>query len=232
VFHLYFGHNNQIISEETKQVAYTLAEHLGLALANLSLQEKLRSQAMRDALTGLYNRRYFEEVLDSEWSKANQDDIPLSLLMLDLDHFKRFNDNFGHDAGDYVLKEVASLLNRSIEDGQVACRLGGEELAIICPNTTVEESLTLANHIVEDVRELHLDMKGLSLGQLGVSIGVATFPDLNASPQELVKVADTALYQAKDNGRSQAIHSQLKLEPTKLSTQDGPSEVLPLKKSE
>ncbi|KOO15502.1 diguanylate cyclase [Vibrio xuii] len=232
MFHLYFGRSDQIVSEETKQIAYTLAEHLGLALANLSLQEKLRSQAMRDALTGLYNRRYFEEVLDTEWSRANQDETPLSLLMLDLDHFKRFNDNFGHDAGDYVLKEVASLLNRNIEDGQVACRLGGEELAIICPNTTVEESLNLANHIVEDVRELHLDMKGLSLGQLGVSIGVATFPDLNASPQELVKVADTALYQAKDNGRSQAIHSQLKLEPTKLSTQDRPSEVLPLKKSE
>jgi len=232
MFHLYFGHKTELVTEETKQIAYTLAEHLGLALANLSLQEKLRSQAMRDPLTGLFNRRYFEEVFDNEWSKANQEQIPLSLLMLDLDHFKRFNDNFGHDAGDYVLKEVASLLTRSTLDTHVACRLGGEELAIICPDTNIHESTALANKIVEEVRELHLDMKGLSLGQLGVSIGVTTFPDHNASPEELVKAADTALYQAKDNGRSQAIHTQLKNEPTILSTKGSPSEVLPLKKSE
>tara|TARA_Y100001960_G_scaffold326398_2_gene410586 strand:- start:1056 stop:2768 length:1713 start_codon:yes stop_codon:yes gene_type:complete len=232
MFHLYFNPQKTDVTEETKQLAFTLAEHLGLALANLSLQEKLRSQAMRDPLTGLYNRRYFEETMDTEWSKSNQDNSPLSLLMLDLDHFKRFNDNFGHDAGDYVLKEVANLLTRCISETQVACRLGGEELAVICPNTDIESSLQLAHLLVEEVRDLHLDMKGLSLGQLGVSIGVCTFPDLNGSTDEIIKAADTALYQAKDNGRSQAIHSQITREPAKLSTKDGPSEVLPLKKSE
>ncbi|MFB9213821.1 sensor domain-containing diguanylate cyclase [Vibrio sinaloensis] len=226
MFHLYFGHQDAPLTEETKQLAFTLAEHLGLALANLSLQEKLRSQAMRDPLTGLYNRRYFEEVLDSEWSKANQDKSPLSLLMLDLDHFKRFNDNFGHDAGDYVLKEVANLLTRNTLDTHVACRLGGEELAIICPETESHDSLQLANQIVDEVRELHLDLKGLSLGQLGVSIGVTTFPDLNGSPEELVKAADTALYQAKDNGRSQAIHTSAK-KPEPITSKA--SDILPLK---
>jgi diguanylate cyclase (GGDEF)-like protein len=178
----------------------------------------------------LFNRRYFEEVMDKEWSKASQEQSSLSLLMLDLDHFKRFNDNFGHDAGDYVLKEVANLLTRTISDNHVACRLGGEELAIICPETSIQHSLDIANDIVEQVRELHLDMKGLSLGQLGVSIGVVTFPDLNASPDELVKVADTALYQAKDNGRSQAIHSQMKTNPKNEITHNSQSDVLPLKK--
>ncbi|AIW16105.1 diguanylate cyclase [Vibrio tubiashii] len=226
MFHLYFGVQSQEVSEETKQLAFTLAEHLGLALANLSLQEKLRSQAMRDPLTGLFNRRYFEEVFDREWSKAEQDHAELSLLMLDLDHFKRFNDNFGHDAGDYVLKEVSGLLNRSIEENQVACRLGGEELAIICPDTGKEEALKLANLIVESVRELHLDMKGLSLGQLGVSIGVTTFPELNASTTDLVKAADTALYQAKEQGRSQAIHTHANVEKAPTATI---TDILPLK---
>lgn len=226
MFHLYFGPQDDEISEETKQLAFTLAEHLGLALANLSLQEKLRSQAMRDPLSGLFNRRYFEEVFDREWSKAEQDHAELSLLMLDLDHFKRFNDNFGHDAGDYVLKEVSALLNRSIEENQVACRLGGEELAIICPNTNKEDALKLANLIVDSVRELHLDMKGLSLGQLGVSIGVTTFPELNASTDELVKAADTALYQAKEKGRSQAIHTHAGGEKSPTATI---TDILPLK---
>ncbi|KGY06943.1 sensor domain-containing diguanylate cyclase [Vibrio sinaloensis] len=229
MFHLYFGEHDKLIGEDTKQLAFTLAEHLGLALANLSLQEKLRSQAMRDPLTGLYNRRYFEETMDAKWSKASQEKTELSLLMLDLDHFKRFNDNFGHDAGDYVLKEVANLLTRTVDDGHITCRLGGEELAIICPYTGVTDASLLAEKIVEQVRELHLDMKGLSLGQLGVSIGVATFPELNATPDEMVKAADTALYQAKDNGRSQAVHSSIKARDLTDKKKPAQSDVLPLK---
>ncbi|NRF25312.1 diguanylate cyclase [Vibrio coralliilyticus] len=231
MFHLYFDEQSEEISEDTKQLAFTIAEHLGLALANLSLQEKLRSQAMRDPLTGLFNRRYFEEIFEKEWAKASQDDCPMSLLMLDLDHFKRFNDNFGHDAGDYVLKEVANLLKREIGDEHVACRLGGEELAVISPNCSISESMDLANQIVDSVRDLHLDMKGLSLGQLGVSIGVTTFPDLNTSTTELIKAADTALYQAKDNGRSQAVHTQSKeyLKHLETGAHSESRDVLPLK---
>ncbi|MGF1695259.1 sensor domain-containing diguanylate cyclase [Vibrio lamellibrachiae] len=205
MYHLHFG--EKLIDDETKQLAFTIAEHLGLALANLSLQEKLRSQALSDPLTGLFNRRYFEEVFDNEWSKTNSSQEPLSLLMLDLDHFKRFNDNFGHDAGDYVLKEVSNLLKRVIDEEHVACRLGGEELAVISPNCGIQESTKLAEAIVKEIRELHLEMKGLSLGQLGVSIGVTTYPHLKASTVDLIKAADTALYKAKNNGRSQAIHT-------------------------
>ncbi|WP_394251560.1 GGDEF domain-containing protein [Vibrio profundi] len=215
MFHLYFGEQAVSVDEETKQLAFTIAEHLGLALANLSLQEKLRSQALSDPLTGLYNRRFFEEAIENEWSKSGQTQEPLSLLMLDLDHFKRFNDNFGHDAGDYVLKEVSNLIKRVIDEDHVACRLGGEELAVLSPNCNAKDALELANVIVQAVRELHLDMKGLSLGQLGVSIGVTTYPELNASTQEMVKAADTALYQAKDNGRSQAIHTNISLDSEK-----------------
>ncbi|NOH80387.1 diguanylate cyclase [Vibrio sp. RE86] len=233
MFHLHFTRQHHPICDETKQLAFTIAEHLGLALANLSLQEKLRSQAMRDPLTGLYNRRFFEEVFDREWSKSGQDQVPLSLLMLDLDHFKRFNDNFGHDAGDYVLKEVANTITRLIGEDDVACRLGGEELAVISPHSDIEQSYALAEEIVEAIRELHLDMKGLSLGQLGVSIGVTTYPDNNMTTVELVKAADTALYKAKENGRSQAIHTQnrvTRLDPSRTKAEH--SDILPLKQSD
>ena len=161
---------------------------------------------MRDPLTGLYNRRYFEETFEKSWLNASQKDGDMSLLMLDLDHFKRLNDNYGHDAGDYVLKEVASLLTHQIGEHNTACRLGGEELAIICPRYSVEPAMKLANQIVEAVGSLHLSMQGISLGQLGVSIGVATYPDLPSSPTELIKAADIALYAAKNNVRNQAVH--------------------------
>ncbi len=205
MFHLYFAHKKQI-EEEVQQLAFTIAEHLGLALANLGLQQKLRSQALSDPLTGLFNRRYFEETIESVWMKSQQDGQPFSLLMLDLDHFKRFNDNFGHDAGDYVLKEVAKLLMEKSRDEDVVCRLGGEELAILSPNTDSEASTLLANDIVESVANLHLELKGLSLGQLGVSIGITTYPNFIGPPEALVKEADKALYLAKDQGRSRSIH--------------------------
>jgi len=208
VFHLYFSDTDTFVPEETKQLAFTLAEHLGLALANIRLQEKLRSQAMRDPLTGLYNRRYFASKLEREWSIAQQGQSSLSMLMLDLDHFKRFNDNFGHDAGDYVLKEIGRLLTQIDVTGGVVCRLGGEEFGFICPNLSAEEAIALANNIIESVGELHLNYRGISLGQLSVSVGIATYPDLDIPEAELVKQADIALYEAKERGRSLAVHAR------------------------
>ncbi|WP_394126110.1 diguanylate cyclase [Vibrio hepatarius] len=207
LFHLYFSSEDKPIDEETKQLAFTLAEHLGLALANLRLQETLRSQAMRDPLTGLYNRRLFEDMLEKEYSTSYQTKAPLSVQILDIDHFKQFNDNFGHDAGDFVLKEIANLMTFITEGQGVVCRIGGEEFAVVCPNLSSEQAVTLAETIVESVKKLHLDMKGLSLGQLGISAGIATFPDADVSYQGLVKLADNALYEAKNRGRSQAVHS-------------------------
>ena len=130
------------------------------------------------------------------------------MMMLDLDHFKRFNDNFGHDAGDYVLKEVGSLLNKAIKERGIVCRIGGEEFAVVCPNLAAQEAIVLAEHIIEMVRELHLDIRGISLGQLGISVGISTYPDMNVAEEELVKLADTALYEAKERGRSQAVHGK------------------------
>ncbi|MCX2790837.1 sensor domain-containing diguanylate cyclase [Vibrio sp. Sgm 5] len=208
IMHLYFGQGEIEVDEMTMQLSYSVAEHLGLALANLSLQEKLRSQALSDPLTGLYNRRFFEQKLTEHVNNSATSTEAMSLLMLDLDHFKRFNDNFGHDAGDYVLKEISALLKRTVSEDETACRLGGEELAVILPHCDMASATDYAQNIVDQIRALHLEHKGLSLGQLSVSIGVATYPEPASDIEGLVKMADKALYLAKDQGRDRVVNYQ------------------------
>lgn len=211
IMHLYFGQGDIQIDPITEQLAFSIAEHLGLALANLNLQEKLRSQALSDPLTGLFNRRCFEQKLADATMNSGSRDYEVSLLMLDLDHFKRFNDNFGHDAGDYVLKEISLLLKSSVKGDEVAFRLGGEELAILLPGYDVEAATMFAEQICQEVRTMHLEYKGLSLGQLGVSIGVSSFPQPASDSESLIKMADKALYMAKDLGRNRVVnHLQYK----------------------
>lgn len=206
IMHLYFGQGDVEVDEITTQLAHSVAEHLGLALANLSLQEKLRSQALSDPLTGLYNRRFFEQKLTEHVNNSATSTESLSLLMLDLDHFKRFNDNFGHDAGDYVLKEISAMLKRTVSDDEIACRLGGEELAVILPHSDMDEATEYADNIVTQIRTMHLEHKGLSLGQLSVSIGVSTYPEPSSDIEGLVKMADKALYMAKEQGRDRVVN--------------------------
>ncbi|MEG3691693.1 sensor domain-containing diguanylate cyclase [Vibrio coralliirubri] len=206
IMHLYFGVGDIKIDPITEQLAFSVSEHLGLALANLSLQEKLRSQALSDPLTGLFNRRFFEQKLEEHSMNSATSEQPLSLLMLDLDHFKRFNDNFGHDAGDFVLKEISALLKQSVSEDEIACRLGGEELAVLLPHYSMQEATEFGQTLCDAVRSMHLEHKGLSLGQLGVSIGVATYPKPASDTESLVKMADNALYMAKDMGRSRVVN--------------------------
>ncbi|ULN65801.1 sensor domain-containing diguanylate cyclase [Vibrio gigantis] len=206
IMHLYFGVGDINIDPIIEQLAFSVSEHLGLALANLSLQEKLRSQALSDPLTGLFNRRFFEQKLEEHSMNSATSEQPLSLLMLDLDHFKRFNDNFGHDAGDFVLKEISALLKQSVSEDEIACRLGGEELAVLLPHYTMQQATEFGQTLCDAVRSMHLEHKGLSLGQLGVSIGVATYPKPASDTESLVKMADNALYMAKDMGRSRVVN--------------------------
>ncbi|NAZ47599.1 diguanylate cyclase [Vibrio toranzoniae] len=206
IMHLYFGQGDIKIDPITEQLAFSVSEHLGLALANLSLQEKLRSQALSDPLTGLFNRRFFDQKLEEHSMNSATSEQPLSLLMLDLDHFKRFNDNFGHDAGDFVLKEISALLKQSVSEDEIACRLGGEELAILLPHYSMQQATEFGQTLCDAVRSMHLEHKGLSLGQLGVSIGVAMYPKPASDIESLVKMADKALYMAKDMGRSRVVN--------------------------
>ncbi|MFZ0292465.1 MAG: GGDEF domain-containing protein [Candidatus Sulfotelmatobacter sp.] len=160
-------------------------------------------QSVRDALTGLYNRRYLEEVLDRETRRAGRAGQSMGILMLDLDHFKRFNDTYGHDAGDAVLRETAAFLLKNVRAEDFVCRYGGEEFVVILPTADVEGSTTRAEKLRSKIRELSIMHQGKSLGMVTFSIGVAAFPVHGMSPKELMAAADGALYEAKRGGRDQ-----------------------------
>ena len=204
MMHLYT--KNEDLCDERMQLAFTISEQLGLALANLTLQEKLREQAVRDTLTGLHNRRFLEESIDHELMRANRHNQKLSVLMLDMDHFKRFNDTFGHDAGDYVLKSLSSLLVNGVRGEDIVCRVGGEELCIILPNTDGSAAMEVADKLCHQIRDLHLDFHGQSLGKLTLSVGISTYPVDAEDYESLMKMADVALYEAKEHGRDHARH--------------------------
>ncbi len=191
--------------ETRKMVASTLGEQAALALANLRLRETLRSQSVRDPLTGLFNRRYMEETLEREIRRADRSGRPLCVMMLDLDHFKQFNDTFGHSAGDALLRELGTLLRSSVRAGDIACRFGGEEFVLILPEVAMDCALTRAEQFREAVKHLNVSHLGESLGPITVSLGVATFPEHGKSGESLLVVADAALYRAKSEGRDRVV---------------------------
>lgn len=187
--------------ERQKKLALLMAEQIALALANLRLRESLRNQSIRDALTGLYNRRYMEEQLEKEVNRSGRDGRKLSALMIDIDHFKEFNDRHGHAAGDTVLGSVGTLLNRMGRKSDLTCRYGGEELVVLFPETRLEDALDLADRLRLAIKELALEHRGQPLGPVTVSVGVATCPDDGKTAAELLRAADIALYHAKATGR-------------------------------
>lgn len=188
----------------------TFAGQVGLSIANIRLREALRMQSVRDALTGLYNRRYLEEVLDREIRRAGRAGQSMGILMLDLDHFKSFNDTYGHDAGDAVLRETAAFLLKNVRAEDFVCRYGGEEFVVILPTADSEGSRTRGEKLRSKMRELSILHQGKSLGMVTLSIGVATFPVHGMSPKELMAAADGALYEAKRGGRDQVAVSPAK----------------------
>ncbi len=183
----------------------TFAAQLGLSIANIALREALRTQSIRDSLTGLYNRRYLQEMLEREIRRTVRTEQPLSILMLDLDHFKKFNDTYGHDAGDTVLRETASFLTKNIRAEDIVCRFGGEEFVVILPTATVEAATGRAERVRSKLRELTVLHHGQSLGAITVSVGVAAVPLHGTSPKELIEAADAALYRAKREGRDRVM---------------------------
>jgi diguanylate cyclase (GGDEF)-like protein/PAS domain S-box-containing protein len=178
------------------------AEQIALALANLRLRETLRIQATRDPLTGLFNRRYMDETLTRELSRAARKSASVSVIMIDIDHFKRFNDSEGHSAGDRVLQEVAVTLLKNVRREDVACRFGGEELAIIFPEMSISLAAERAEKLRADIEALRVQINNRSLGTITASFGVAVYPAHGISGAELIQKADSALYAAKKNGRN------------------------------
>jgi len=192
---------NGVLAERAER----LAEQIGLAVANLRLRDSLRTQAVRDGLTGLFNRRYFEEAAERELSRAKRHQRQLVMMVIDFDHFKRFNDTYGHDAGDFLLREVGQLLRASVRQSDVACRFGGEEFVLILPESSPQEALRRADQIREAFHRLALSHQGKLLGPVTVSIGIAAYPDHGEQRDTVLRSADAALYRAKREGRDRAL---------------------------
>jgi diguanylate cyclase (GGDEF)-like protein len=191
----------QVQQARLSRLAVAVAERVSLALANLRLRELLRNQSIRDPLTGLFNRRYLEESLNRELRRAARTKRPVSLVMLDLDNFKHFNDTFGHQAGDLLMKEVASLFKTRLRAGDLACRYGGEEFSLVLCEADVEGTLKCARNICDAVRLLSVEYRGQTLGRITISAGIANYPAHKDNMEDLIHAADKALYMAKKNGR-------------------------------
>jgi diguanylate cyclase (GGDEF)-like protein/PAS domain S-box-containing protein len=185
--------------------ASAVAERISLVLANLRVREALRSQSIRDPLTGLFNRRFMEESLEREVRRAARNDEGVALLMLDLDHFKLFNDTFGHQAGDMLLRGFGDFLSQGTRGQDVACRYGGEEFLLVLAGASIDAGCKRAELLREGLKQLTVRHAGQVLGRITVSIGVSAFPVHGATGEELVRGADRALYRAKEEGRDRVV---------------------------
>ena len=201
--------------------ATSFAEQVGLSIANIRLREALRNQSIRDPLTGLYNRRYLDEMMERETRRATRAAYSMGVLVLDLDHFKKFNDTYGHDGGDMILRDTASLLVKSVRVEDIVCRYGGEEFVIVLPMADLEISRARAERIRSRLRDLTVMHQGRPLGAITVSIGVAALPQNGTSSRQLLEAADAALYRAKREGRDRVVVAEAAAEsesPDFLST--------------
>jgi len=185
------------------------AERIALALANLKLRESLRWQSIRDPLTGLFNRRYLEESLDREIRRAIRNRRPLSTVMIDIDHFKKFNDTYGHEAGDTLLAAVGGLLQSRTRVEDIACRYGGEEFALILPDAHLEFAQKRAEDLREEAKQIRINYRGKQLERITLSLGLSSYPEHGNSPGDLLRIADAALYHAKDEGRDRVVIGEL-----------------------
>ncbi len=194
--------------EVLERQARAVGERISLALANLRLREVLRSQSIRDPLTGLFNRRFMEESLERELRRAMRGGQQVALLMLDIDHFKQFNDTFGHQAGDAVLRALGNLLKETTRGQDVVCRYGGEEFAFVLSGASREAARRRAEVVREEVKSLNVRHGGQLLGAVTLSVGIAVFPENGETAERLVKAADDALYRAKEEGRDRIASAQ------------------------
>ncbi|WP_417668174.1 diguanylate cyclase [Roseibium sp.] len=194
---------NQPFTVDELNISQSIGKETAIAISNLKLRETLEQQALHDPLTGLFNRRFLEEQYDSFVNYSRQGGKPLWLMIIDVDHFKTYNDQYGHDAGDFVLTQLARQFRQSVKGDNVACRLGGEEFAIVMPNLSYEEALHCAEELRKSVEQLEFKQDGRPLGEVTISAGLAACPNDGELLASVLKCADELLYKAKRNGRNQ-----------------------------
>ncbi len=190
---------------ELKRTSDLLAQRLQMIE---SLQGQLREQAVRDGLTQLFNRRYFEEALLAEWEKAKRARLPLAVILIDFDYFKRVNDTYGHQAGDCALQVFADVMRQHVRTSDIACRYGGEEFVVALPGMTLTDAYQRAEVLRRAFKETVIQYREHAI-QATISAGVGAFPEWAGSPNELVSLVDKALYEAKKQGRDRVCRIQI-----------------------
>ncbi|HEV2201756.1 MAG TPA: GGDEF domain-containing protein [Bryobacteraceae bacterium] len=190
-------------TQYTRLLTETVSEQLAMALANLRLREALRAQAIRDPLTSLFNRRYMEESLRLEIRKAQRMRGSLGCIMVDIDYFKKYNDTWGHAAGDTLLRELAIFLQNQVRTSDIVCRYGGEEFTLILPDASLEVATQRAEQIRGQVSQLRIEGHGDGHASVSLSLGVACYPDHGLETEAVLRAADRGLYEAKRGGRNQ-----------------------------
>jgi len=192
-----------------KQFVVQLSEQVALSMSNAQLRLKLRQQSIIDPLTELYNRRYMDETLKRELQRAKRRKSQLSLILVDLDHFKRVNDTYGHDTGDDLLRRVGEVLRQGIRTVDIACRFGGEELVVILPDCDMNAAVQRAERLRVAVAAIELSGRALAHA-VTASFGVSSTSDGNDEVESLLRAADQALYTAKQTGRNRVVPAGLR----------------------
>ncbi|MDP2106925.1 MAG: diguanylate cyclase, partial [Desulfobulbaceae bacterium] len=193
--------------EHQKRLVASATDHLAMSMANLKLRERLQNLSVRDGLTGLFNRRYMEETLSREFKAYERTKHPVGVIILDVDFFKKFNDTYGHEAGDLVLIELGKVLSANVRKEDVVCRFGGEEFVVILLGAPPEQALVRAELLRSKVEtDLRLTYHGHDI-RVTISLGAASFPEHGEAPDQVLKAADTALYRAKEAGRNRAFQA-------------------------
>jgi diguanylate cyclase (GGDEF)-like protein len=193
------------LAELRESTLASLGEMAAMAIAGLNLRQKLESQSIRDGLTGLFNRSFMEVALEREMSRAGRQEKQVAVLMADIDHFKSVNDNYGHEAGDMVLRGVAETMRLAVRSEDTVCRFGGEEFIIIMPEISTAAAMDRAEVLRRMVNDLALRFRGQALPQVTMSVGVAMYPDNSDNAYELLRSADHAMYAAKHKGRNRVV---------------------------
>jgi diguanylate cyclase (GGDEF)-like protein len=202
-------------TEDNLETLAIMTNMLSVALHNSQMYNHIKTLSYTDGMTGLHNYRFFRLRLKEEIARTKRDNSPLSLIIMDVDHFKNYNDRLGHPAGDDVLRKLSGILRKSVRDNDIVARYGGEEFAIILPNTEEMGSFTLAERIRQKVEKSHFFKQNIQPeGKITISAGIATIPHDAVVVEDLIIAADRALYHAKHSGRNQVIEAKEILEST------------------
>ena len=200
---VFLGQKDKFFSQSVRKILEVLSLQASIAIKNAKMVRDLEQLATTDGLTGLINHRTFQKQLIHEIERAKRTSTPLSLMLVDLDHFKKINDNYGHPMGDFVLKQIAAFLKQSVRNVDYVARYGGEEFAIILPDTSSEDAHMLATRMAAEVRKKEMIDQGIKLS-VTFSIGISTYPEHAVLKEQLIDFADTALYHSKKTGRNRA----------------------------